>query len=163
MISAEEHAVELHVKINKEIKLGRILAPFPYPPISNLRCNPIVILLVSTPKSQGGWRMISNLSHPVNTCNTINDHIDQQYCSVAYSTFDQALSLIREIKLYTDSSGSKGCGVVSDSQKFYFAWLSHSFYETSDFSQTCHLFSEFLFGQSNSAPKSYCNILTISY
>ena len=44
MISAEEHAVELHEKINKEIKLGRILGPFPCPPISNLRCNPIGIL-----------------------------------------------------------------------------------------------------------------------
>lgn len=50
MISAEEHAVELHEKINKEIKLGRILGPFPCPPISNLRCNPIGIL----PKKQGG-------------------------------------------------------------------------------------------------------------
>lgn len=91
MISAEEHAVELHEKINKEIKLGRILGPFPCPPISNLRCNPVGIL----PKKQGGWRMISNLSYPVG--NSINDHIDQQYCSVSYSTFDQALSLIQEM------------------------------------------------------------------
>lgn len=91
MISAEEHAVELHEKIDKEIKFGRILGPFPCPPISNLRYNLIGIL----PKQQGEWRMISNLSHPVG--NSINDHIDQQYCSVSYSTFDQALSLIQEM------------------------------------------------------------------
>lgn len=91
MISAEEHAVELHEKINKEIKLGRILGPFSLPSFSNLRCNSIAIL----PKKQGGWRMISNLSHPVG--NSINDHIDHQYCSVSYSTFDQALSLIQEM------------------------------------------------------------------
>lgn len=43
-------------KINKEIKLARIL----YPPFSNLRYNPIGIL----PKKQDGWHMISKFITP---------------------------------------------------------------------------------------------------
>lgn len=47
------------------------------------------------PKKEGEWRMNSHLSHIL--VNSIIDHIDQQYCWVSYSTFDQALSLINEI------------------------------------------------------------------
>lgn len=34
------------------------------------------------------------------------------------------------LKFYTDSSGSKGCGVIFGSQWCYLAWPSHWFYET---------------------------------
>lgn len=89
MKSAIQHSNELAEKIKKEIDLGRVLGPFSAPPISNLRCNPVGLL----PKKQGGWRMITNLSHPFGE--SVNDYIDQQFCSVNYSSFDDAINIIQ--------------------------------------------------------------------
>jgi hypothetical protein len=45
------------------------------------------------PKSDGSWGRIHHLSHPRN--NSVNDHIAPEYGSMAYSTFDEALDLVR--------------------------------------------------------------------
>lgn len=89
MKSAIQHSNELAEKIKKEIDLGRVLGPFSAPPISNLRCNPVGLL----PKKQGGWRMITNLSHPFGE--SVNDYIDQQFCSVHLLSFDDAIHIIK--------------------------------------------------------------------
>jgi hypothetical protein len=88
MLSAFQFSSHIQEKIDKEVQLGRILGPFSSPPISNLRCNPTGVV----PKKRGGWRMITNLSYPPG--NSVNDFIDPNICSVNYSTFDDAISLI---------------------------------------------------------------------
>lgn len=42
----------------KEVKLGRMLGPFQNKPSSNLRVPPVGL----TPKDDGTWRLITNLS-----------------------------------------------------------------------------------------------------
>ena len=39
--------------------------------------------------------MINNLSHPVN--NSVNDFIDREFCSVRYSSIDDAVKLVKRI------------------------------------------------------------------
>ena len=41
MKSAMQYTFQIQEKIDKEVKLGRIMGPFLYPPIYNLRCNSI--------------------------------------------------------------------------------------------------------------------------
>lgn len=74
--SAYEHKTELLEKINKEILLGRIAGPFSAPPYPNLHTSPVGLV----PKSDGGWRLITHISHPQGS--SINDGISPQFCSV---------------------------------------------------------------------------------
>jgi hypothetical protein len=46
------------------------------------------------PKSDSTWRRIHHLSHP--TGNSVNDHIPQEWGTLTYTTFDQALQLVAE-------------------------------------------------------------------
>lgn len=86
--SATEHHDHLMDKINKEIKLGRIMGPFDQLPISNLHISPVGIVL----KSDGGWRMITHLSYPSDR--GINDFIDPDLCTVQYASFDGVVDMI---------------------------------------------------------------------
>lgn len=79
----------LEEKLIKEVELGRILGPFNEKPFSNLRVNPLGLV----PKKSGGWRLITNLSHPIG--NGVNDFIDSKYCSVHYSKFDNVIEKIQ--------------------------------------------------------------------
>lgn len=63
-------------KLLKEVKMGRMLGTFTKKPISNLRVSPIGL----TPKDDGTWRLIANLSHPLG--NSFNDFIDPELCRV---------------------------------------------------------------------------------
>lgn len=78
-------------KIQSEIDLGRIAGPFIHRPISNLRCSPIGLI----PKKTGGFRLITNLSHPVH--NSVNSFIGTEYSTVKYSSFDHAISIIQRL------------------------------------------------------------------
>lgn len=88
LMSAKQHPKELNEKIEKEIQLGRMAGPFKAMPIPNLRISPIGLV----PKSDGGWRLITHLSHPPSE--SVNDYIDQTKISVHYSTFDQVVDMI---------------------------------------------------------------------
>lgn len=88
LISATHHHGALLQKIKKEVDLGRIMGPFKELPIANLRVSPIGVV----PKSDGGWRMITHLSHPRD--NSVNDFIDQSYCTVCYTSFDQVIEMV---------------------------------------------------------------------
>ena len=76
-------------KLNKEISLGRIAGPFDHPPLPTLRISPIFL----APKKNGDFRLIHNLSYPNE--NSVNDFIDQTYCSVKYASIDDAVMLIK--------------------------------------------------------------------
>ena len=78
-------------KVENEINLGRIAGPFQNRPISNLRCSPIGVV----PKKTGGWRLITHLSYPPS--NSVNDYIDEQHTAVHYSSFDNAVSIVKKL------------------------------------------------------------------
>jgi len=78
-------------KVENEINMGRIAGPFQRRPISNLRCSPIGVV----PNKTGGWRLITHLSYPPS--NSVNDYIDEQHTAVHYSSFDNAVSIVKKI------------------------------------------------------------------
>ena len=78
-------------KLQSEIDLGRIVGPFSFRPISNLRCSPIGVV----PKKTGGFRLITHLSHPLGY--GINSYIDPFYSTVQYSPFDNAVSIVQRL------------------------------------------------------------------
>ena len=86
--SAVEHHSSLLEKVNKEIMLGRIMGPFSQLPVANLHVSPVGLV----PKSDGGWRMITHLSYPVNS--GINCFIDPELCTVQYASFDGVVDMI---------------------------------------------------------------------
>ena len=55
---------------------------------ANLRISPVGLV----PKKDGSWRLIHHLSYPENA--SVNDFIDEKYCSVRYSSFDIALEML---------------------------------------------------------------------
>jgi hypothetical protein len=74
--------------INKE---GRVAGPFLSPPFPTLRVSPISII---PKKTSNEFRMIHNLSFPLN--NSDNDYIDKEYCTVKYSSIDNAVTMIQK-------------------------------------------------------------------
>ena len=85
------HADLVREKINKEITLGRMAGPFDHPPLPTLRISPIFL----AEKKDGDYRLIHNLSYPLH--NSVNDFIDEKYCSVQYSGIDDAVRLVQNI------------------------------------------------------------------
>jgi hypothetical protein len=59
LLSAEQHKNEMLLKLQNEVKLGRILGTFKNMPISTLQISPIGLV----PKPDGNWCLITNLSH----------------------------------------------------------------------------------------------------
>ena len=78
-------------KMSKELAVGRIAGPFSVPPFPTLRVSPIGLV----PKKNGDFRMIHNLSYPCN--NSVNDIIDHEFCSVRYSSIDDAVKIIQRL------------------------------------------------------------------
>jgi len=89
--SAIDNEIVLLEKIGQEVQLGRIAGPFAKPPLSNLRVSPVGLV----PKASGGWRMISHLSFPEGS--SINDGIEQTFCSVRYTSFDKVTDMIYDL------------------------------------------------------------------
>ena len=87
-MSAEQHKNETLLKLQNEVKLGRILDLFKNMPISTLQISPIGLI----PKPDGNWRLNANLSHPPSK--GINSYIDPEFCKVNYSSLDSILEMI---------------------------------------------------------------------
>ena len=88
-----EHHYELVEKVNKEIKLGRIMGPLNRLPLANIHLSPVGLV----PKSDGGWRMITHLSYPKSS--GINSFIDPDLCAVHYASFDGVIDMIAKFGL----------------------------------------------------------------
>ena len=88
-------------KINKEINKGRVAGPFDKVPLSNFRSSPIGLVPYKLP---GDYRLIHHLSWPQGT--SVNDQIDPNMCSVKYSCFDDAVSIVQQ-------SGPNNCGLAN--------------------------------------------------
>ena len=75
----------------KEVRLGRVAGPFSICPLPNLRVSPVGLV----PKKDGSWRLIHHLSYPNNF--SVNDFIDQKFCTVQYTSFDSALAMLANL------------------------------------------------------------------
>lgn len=80
-------------KIDKEIALGRIAGPFLTPPFPTFRCSPLALIPKSVP---GEYRLILNLSYPTDM--SVNDFIDKEFCTVRYSSIDDAVLMVQRLK-----------------------------------------------------------------
>ncbi|XP_053404896.1 uncharacterized protein LOC128558742 [Mercenaria mercenaria] len=89
--SARQHKSLLSAKLFEEKCLGRLMGPFPSPPISNFRINPVGLV----PKNSGGWRLITNLSHPIGS--SVNEFISPEYSKVQYFQFDNAVNMVHRL------------------------------------------------------------------
>jgi hypothetical protein len=76
----------------KEIQLGRIAGPFSNPPVPTFRVSPISVI----PKqSSSEFRLIHNLSFPSE--NSVNDFINKEFCTVKYSSINDAVRMIYKL------------------------------------------------------------------
>ena len=89
--SAFQQPSILDITLASECSAGRILGPFPSPPLPYLRCSGLGII----PKHDGGWRTIYHLSAPHGT--SINDFIDPEQYSLSYCTVDDAFAIVNSL------------------------------------------------------------------
>jgi hypothetical protein len=89
--NVSEHNEVVGRKTKKEITMGRVAGPFNHSPMPTLRISPIFL----TTKNNGDFRLIHNLSQPAE--NSVNDFIDSKFCSVRYSSIDDAARLVKRI------------------------------------------------------------------
>ena len=65
-LSATQHRAVMKEKIQKELKLGRMIGPFNSPPLPNFRCSAIGLVPKKSdnpdPESTDNWRFIHDLS-----------------------------------------------------------------------------------------------------
>ena len=73
----------------KEVKLGRMLGPFPVQSINPLICSPVGMV---EKKNSMDMCRITHLSHPWGV--SINSFIDPEDCKTNYQTLDMALKLV---------------------------------------------------------------------
>ena len=67
-----------------------ISGPFSFPPFPTLRCSSLALIPKSVP---GEFRLVLNLSYPPN--NSVNDFIDNQFCTVRYSSVDEVVRMVQ--------------------------------------------------------------------
>ena len=79
-------------KLTKEIQLGRIAGPFMQPPFPTFRCSPIALIPKHTINE---YRLVLNLSYPQH--NSVNDFIDREFCSVRYTSIDDAVLMVQKL------------------------------------------------------------------
>lgn len=87
-----ERLLAARQKIQKEISMGRIAGPFINPPFPTFRTSPISVI---PKKSSSEFRLIHNLSFP--SQNSVNDFIEREFCSVSYSSIDDAVDMIQKL------------------------------------------------------------------
>ena len=88
MPSAAQHPDVIDRQLAKECEAGRVLGPFPTPPLPRLHCSS----LGTVPKKGGRWRMILHLSAP--TGSSINDYISKDEFSLHYTSVDEAVQIL---------------------------------------------------------------------
>jgi len=75
-------------EIRSELAAGRMAGPFSEPPFSYARSSPMAVV----PKSDGGWRIIDDLSYGEGP---VNDTIDEERIRVRYARFQDAVRAVR--------------------------------------------------------------------
>ena len=77
--------------ISNEIAIGRMVGPINTQWKQFIHTSPIA--LIPKPHQVGKWRLITDLSFPAN--HSINDGINEELCSLQYSSVDNAVSIIQ--------------------------------------------------------------------
>ena len=81
---------ELWNKIMAEVKLGRYAGPYVHVPFEHFIQSPVGLV----PKDQGRkTRLIFHLSHPKGGTTSVNHNTPEEYTSVEYPQFDEAVRL----------------------------------------------------------------------
>lgn len=88
--SALQHPEVVLEKLQKEVALGRMSGPFPVAPVADLVVSPLGVVPKKEPNK---FRLIHHLSFPKG--GSVNDAIDQEACSVTYTSFDAAVRWVR--------------------------------------------------------------------
>ena len=91
LTSAHQQPEVIDAALKKECEAGRILGPFPTPPLSNFRTSGLGLV----PKHDGGWRVIHHLFAPIGL--SINDFIDSNTYSLSYCSVDDAYAFINQL------------------------------------------------------------------
>ena len=89
--SALEHEDLVDEAILKELNRGHTLGPFTTPPLPNFHILPLGAAL----KKDGTARVVLDLSSPKNY--SVNDGISKIDYSVSYSSFDEAVNIVRKL------------------------------------------------------------------
>ena len=84
-------------KIVKEVHKGRVLGPFAMVPLDTLWVSPLEIV---PKKAPGEFRLIQYLSFPEG--GSVNDGIPQELCTAHYTSFDEAVSMVRQCRAGTE-------------------------------------------------------------
>ena len=92
LLSARQNFQPVNEAICKELVRGHTSGPFDKPPLVHLHCSPLGAVL----KKDGTYRIILDLSSP-HDGTSINDGIPSETYSVKYSSFDEAVCLIRRV------------------------------------------------------------------
>ena len=89
--TVQQNPQAIRDRLQKELKLTRMLGPFATKPFTDLICSPIGLV---PKKNTTELRMITHLSHPRGS--SINSHINPLDATTHYQTFDDALELVRK-------------------------------------------------------------------
>ena len=89
--SASLHEKKVTHAINKEVQRGHTSGPFTMPPFPLTHCSP----LGAVEKRDSTVRLILDLSQPRGS--SVNESIMDEYCSVKYSSFDEAVKMVRQM------------------------------------------------------------------
>ena len=90
-LSARRQPAKVMEAIRKEIERGHTAGPFVNPPFRDTHCSPIG----SAPKPDGSVRLVLDLSQPRG--DAVNEHISREEFSCTYSTFDDAVKMVRTL------------------------------------------------------------------
>ncbi len=88
-LSASQNEEAVSTAIVKELHRGHTAGPFTSPPLRDFKCSP----LGAVPKKDGTHRIILDLSSPAGS--SVNDGIPSDECSVHYTSFDDAVEMVR--------------------------------------------------------------------
>ena len=83
----------MHDKLEKQIALGRIAAPFKSPPFKKFQVSPLAVI---PKRSPGQNRLIHNLSAPLG--DSVNSGIPQELSSVKYQKLEDAIQFIKKLE-----------------------------------------------------------------
>ena len=90
-LSSYDHEDKVDEAILNELNRGHTVGPFDQPPFDNFHCSP----LGAAPKKDGTIRIVLDLSSPKGF--SVNDSICKEDYSVSYSSFDDAVNLVKKL------------------------------------------------------------------
>ena len=145
--SAIEMPNVVSTKLQKELAANRVAGPFKNPPLVNFHISPLGVV---PKKTLGSFRLIHHLSYPEGQ--SVNDGISDEYCTVQYSTIQDAIAFIKINKqsfmAKTDIESAFRIIPIHPSNHHLlgFKWNKQYYYDKClpmGLSESCRIFEEF--------------------